>query len=319
MFRPVPGIFEKRLLFVTGKGGVGKSTVATALGLVAARRGLRTIVAELASQSRVQRSFEHEAEQFREIELAPGLFTISIDPHHAMEEYLTVKTGALGHVLSASRLFNALAMATPGLRELLTVGKVWELAQFHRRSRGADPYDLVIVDAPATGHGVAILRTPRTFADIARVGPIAHQGRIIATTIADHTFTGVIAVATPEEMPVNETLWLRDALRRERLPLDAIIVNAVYPERFGPDEVAELDAALPGTDSPLARAAVRAALSEHARAMVQREQQARLRAELDGSLVELPYVFADHIARSELELLADALERALPSRRRRGA
>jgi anion-transporting ArsA/GET3 family ATPase len=308
LFSPaVSPLLRKHLLFVTGKGGVGKSTVATALGMLAARRGLRTIVAELGAQDRVQRSFAREAEPFEEVELAPGLFTISIDPHSAMEEYLRVKAGTLGHVLSASRLFNALAMATPGLRELLGVGKVWELSQPHRRTKGADPYDLVIVDAPATGHGVAILRTPRTFADIARVGPIAHQGRIIAATIADRDFTGVVAVATPEEMPVNETLWLRDALEREELPLDAVIVNAVYPERFGAGEVAALDAALDGADSPLARAAVKAALSEHARAQVQREQQARLRAELDGAVVELPYVFADRIDGPQLELLAGAL------------
>jgi anion-transporting ArsA/GET3 family ATPase len=141
---------------------------------------------------------------------------------------------------------------------------------------------------------------------------------VIAATIADHEFTGVVAVATPEEMPVNETLWLRDALESEQLPLDAVIVNAVYPERFAVEEISELDAALDATDAPLARAAVKAALSEHARAMVQREQQARLRTELDGRLVELPYVFVDHIEGPELELLADALEAGLdgPARRR---
>ena len=125
-----------------------------------------------------------------------------------MEEYLRVKAGAIGQALGSSRLFQAFAMATPGMRELLSIGKVWELAQLHRRTRGAAPYDLVIVDAPATGHGMGLLRTPRTFADIARVGPIAHQGRTIADTIADPEFTGVIAVATPEEMPVNETMAL---------------------------------------------------------------------------------------------------------------
>src|ERR1700760_1985434 len=92
----VPRLLDKRLLFVTGKGGVGKSTVATALGLVAARRGLRTIVAEMAAQSRVPESFDHDTEPFEEVELAPGLFTISIDPHNAMEEYLRVKAGAPG-------------------------------------------------------------------------------------------------------------------------------------------------------------------------------------------------------------------------------
>ena len=301
-------------MFVTGKGGVGKSTVAIALGLLAARQGLRTIVAELASQDRIQGLFSEngERERFRELELAPGLFTISIDPQQAMEEYLRVKAGTLGQALGSSRLFQAFAMATPGMRELLSIGKVWELAQLDRRTRGAAPYDLVIVDAPATGHGVGLLRTPKTFADIAHVGPIAHQGRTIADTIADHEFTGVIAVATPEEMPVNETMTLADELSRDELALDLVVVNALYPARFEIDEIGELTAALSRTRSKLARSALRAALSEHARAATQREQRDRLRTRVDGRLVELPYVFAEHLGVAELEILADALDGALP-------
>jgi anion-transporting ArsA/GET3 family ATPase len=307
----VSTVLDKRLLFVTGKGGVGKSTVATALGLLAARQGLRTIVAELASQERVQGLFgENEREQFRELELAPGLFTISIDPQQAMEEYLRVKAGPFGHALGSSRLFQAFAMATPGMRELLSIGKVWELAQLHRRTRGAAPYDLVIVDAPATGHGVGLLRTPRTFADIARVGPIAHQGRTIAETIADPEFTGVVAVATPEEMPINEMMALADELASDRLPLDLVVVNALYPERFESDEIEELSQALTKTRSALARSALRAALSEHTRAATQREQRDRLRERVDGRLIELPYVFADHVGLAELESLSRALEDA---------
>ena len=304
-------MLDKRLLFVTGKGGVGKSTVAIALGLLAARRGLRTIVAELASQERVQGLFfDTEREQFRELELAPGLFTISIDPQQAMEEYLRVKAGAFGQALGSSRLFQAFAMATPGMRELLSIGKVWELAQLNRRTRGAAPYDLVIVDAPATGHGVGLLRTPRTFADIARVGPIAHQGRTIADTIADPEFTGVIAVATPEEMPINETMTLAEELARDQLPLDLVIVNALYPARFEAAEIAELASALARTRSALARSALRAALSEHARAATQREQRDRLRARVPGRMVELPYVFAERVGLAELDVLASALEEA---------
>jgi anion-transporting ArsA/GET3 family ATPase len=307
----VPALLDKRLIFVTGKGGVGKSTVATALGLLAARGGLRTVVAELSSQERVQRLFEHQAEHFQEVELAPGLFTISIDPEHAMEEYLRVKVGTLGHALGSSRLFHAFAMATPGMRELLTIGKVWELAQLQRRTRGAAPYDLVIVDAPATGHGVGLLRTPRTFADIARVGPIAHQGRAIADTIADREFTGVVAVATPEEMPINETLALCDALEQERLSLDLVILNGLYPVRFDNEEVEQLKGALERCRSQLSRSALRAALAERARAESQRGQQARLRDGVNGRLVELPYVFADHLGPDQLALLADALEAKL--------
>jgi anion-transporting ArsA/GET3 family ATPase len=312
----VPTLLDKRLIFVTGKGGVGKSTVAIALGLLAARRGLRTIVAELSSQERIAQALDQEHEGYGEVEVGPGLFAISVDPQHAMEEYLKLKVGALGHVLSASRTFHAFAMATPGMRELLSLGKVWELSQHQRRTQGGSAYDLVVVDAPASGHGVGILRTPRTFAEIARVGPIAHQGRAIAATLADRSFTGVVAVATPEEMPVNETLTLHEALLREGLDLDAVVVNALYPERFDDDEVAQLEATLEDSDSPLARSALRAALSEHARAVTQREQEHRLREQLPVPLIELPYVFADQLGRDELKVLTDALEAGLSARPR---
>ncbi|HZO77059.1 MAG TPA: ArsA family ATPase [Solirubrobacteraceae bacterium] len=304
------GLFDRRLIFVTGKGGVGKSTVAIMLGLVAARRGLRTIVAELHSQEHVQDSFARHGARFEELELAPGLFTISIEAERAMDEYMQVKAGPLGHAVSSSRVFQALAMATPGMRELLSMGKVWELAQLQRRTRGAAPYDLVIVDAPATGHGVGILRTPKTFADIARVGPIAHQGRQIAAMIYDRRLTAVVAVATPEEIPVNETLSLRESLAHENLALELVIVNGVYPARFGDDEVGSLEHAFERSEDALARAAVRAALSEHVRVETQRTQLDRLRAglNLDGRVAELPFVFSENLDRPELERLADQLE-----------
>jgi anion-transporting ArsA/GET3 family ATPase len=308
---PVSGLLNRRLIFVTGKGGVGKSTVAVALGLLAARRGLRTIVAELASQDRAQRTFDQPGEHYVEVELGERLFTISIDPQHAMEEYLRVKTGAVGHALGSSKLFGAFAMATPGMRELLSMGKIWELAQPQRRTGGAAPYDLVIVDAPATGHGVGLMRTPRTFAEIARVGPIARQGRAIANTIADRAFTAVIAVSTAAEMPVNETLVLRDSLAEEDLPLETVIVNALYPERFGAGDIVKLRAALERSESATISAALGAALSEHARVQTQQVQLARLREGLATDLVELPYLFCEHVGPAELELLADVLEQDL--------
>jgi anion-transporting ArsA/GET3 family ATPase len=305
-------LLDKRLIFVTGKGGVGKSTVAIALGLLAAREGRRCIVAELSAQERIQRAFDHQGEHFKEVELAPGLFTISIDPQHAMEEYLRVKAGPLGHALSASRVFGAFAMATPGMRELLSIGKVWELAQLERRTRDAAPYDVVVVDAPATGHGLGVLRTPRTFAEIAKVGPIAHQGRTIADTIDDRSFTGIVAVATPEEMPVSETLALSEALESDGLGLDAVVLNALYPQRFGDDgDLTALNRALSKASASHAQAALRAALSERARAATQREERARLADGVGSEPIELPYLFADEVGPEQLELLADALQAGL--------
>ncbi len=307
----MPGLLDHRLLFVTGKGGVGKSTVATAIGLLAAQRGLRTIVAELSGQVQIQHALGHRGERFEEVELAPGLFTISIDPQHAMEEYLRVKAGVLGAALGHSRLFGIFAMATPGMRELLSVGKVWELSQERRRSEGGAAYDLVIVDAPATGHGVGLLRTPRTFAEIARVGPIAAQGATIAATIADRDFTGVIAVCTAEEMPVNETLELEAELHSDGLALDAVVLNAAYPRRFDADEAAALAAASSDAETVAVRGALHAALSEHARAQTQSAQRVRLRSGLRAPVLELSYLFCEEVRRGELETLADELDLAL--------
>ncbi len=312
-FEAVDSLFQRRLIFVTGKGGVGKSTVALALGIAAAHSGKRTIVAQLASGGYLQRAFDkRHGRHFEEIRLAPSLYTISIEAQAAMEEYLLVKVpGPVALLLSRSRLFGAFAMATPGMRELLQVGKAWELAQPQRRAREADPYDLVIVDLAATGHGIGTLRAPRTFAEIARVGPIAHQGEVIASTIADRAFTAVIAVTTAEEMPVNETLELHEQLLRDGLDLDAVIVNALYPERLSAADTAILRAALESCSATPGRAAIEIALSEHARAATQAQQAERLRAPFDGLLLSLPFLFEPELGRPQLERLAELLAERL--------
>jgi anion-transporting ArsA/GET3 family ATPase len=190
---------------------------------------MRAIVAEVAARDDVTRAFagERDVAPFTERELPGGLHHISIEPELAMQEYLVdqLPVRALADVLVASRVFTYLTAATPGLRELLTIGKVWELAQPDRRTPGAHPYDVVVLDAPATGHGVAILSAPRTFAEAARVGPVARQGGKIHTMLADSDRTGVVAVSLPEEMPVNETLALRESLREQMgLDLDLVVV-----------------------------------------------------------------------------------------------
>lgn len=311
------GLSDKRMLYVTGKGGVGKSTVAIALGIAAARRGQRTIVAELTGQDRAAVAFGRTdgSSRGRELQLGERLFTTSVDTHQALDEYLHQKAGPLGGVLSGSRSFHAFLAATPGMRELLTVGKAWELAQPERRTRGAEPYDLVIVDAPATGHGLASLRTPRTFAEIAKVGPIANQGRTLDASFTDPAQTAVLAVALAEEMPVNETIALRDRLRDElQIELAQTIVNAVVPDRLGPRQAARVAASLEtlGDDgSPAVRAALRAAYSEHVRAGAQRRQIERLAAGLGAAPLTLPYLFTSSVERAGLELLAGELEAVL--------
>jgi anion-transporting ArsA/GET3 family ATPase len=300
-------LFSHSLLVVTGKGGVGKSTVAAALGVAARRRGLRTIVVEVAARDDISRALgtPDAARAHAERAFSGRLDHISIDPQRAMEEYLRqqLPAGALAALLSRSRIFTALTAATPGMRELLTIGKVWELTQPERRSRGGRPYDLVVLDAPATGHGLAMLQAPRTFASVARVGPIAKQGRAITSFLGDPQRTAVLAVSTAEEMPVTETLELRAQLR-EQLGLDLalIVVNAVVPHRFSERDKRTLQAAPP---SPARHAALFSATWMHH----QRAQIARLRRGLrDVALVTLPFVFESSLDWAALEQLSRELE-----------
>ena len=298
-------LLGKRLVVVTGKGGVGKSTVALALGMKAAERGRRTIVCEVASQERISQAFHHTRVGFTETELLPNLYAISIDPDEAMREYvlLALKVKAMRDLLFRSKLFTYLAAATPGLRELVTIGKVWELSLEQRKVKSGKPYDLVILDAPATGHGVGFLQTPRTFANVARVGPIATQAETLHRFITNHRKTGVAIVALPEEMPVNETASLeRELARTINVAVDRIFLNGIYPERFEAGD----EAALEGADvTGPAADAVAAALTVARRSAAQREQLTRLENATRAPITQLPFLFAPELGADELHELAE--------------
>ena len=305
----MPDLLDKRLVFVTGKGGVGKSTVSIALGLAAARAGKRTIVCEVSSQENASRVFHKGAVGFNEVRVAENLWAISIDPDESMREYLLLqlKVRAMRDLLMRSRIFNYLAAATPGLKELVTIGKVWELAQPQRKVKKAREYDLVIVDAPATGQGVGFLQTPRTFAGIARVGPMHSQATELDRYITDHATTGVAIVALPEEMPVNESASLEEALTDEiGIAVDRVYMNAMYPERFDAEEAAKLERVLELTEGP-PRAAVRAAVSQYRRSQTQREQLGRLESMARSPVRTLPFIFKPRLDVDSLERLAAAL------------
>jgi anion-transporting ArsA/GET3 family ATPase len=306
---PVTELLDKRVVFVTGKGGVGKTTVAVALGLRAAAEGKRTIVCEVAAQENASRIFDHAEVGFHEVEMEENLWSISIDPDESMREYvlLQLKVRAMRDMLFRSRIFNYLAAATPGLKELVTIGKIWELAQLDRKVKQGRKYDLVIVDAPATGHGIGFLQTPRTFAAIARVGPIHSQAQQLDRLITDSEHTGVAIVALPEEMPVNESAALERDLRSEvGVAVDRVYMNAVYPERFSGEEAERL-ARLSDEGNGAARAAVRAALSEHERARSQRAQLARLRRRVEAPVKTLPFLFEPELGVESARRLAGRL------------
>ena len=308
----------KRLLYVTGKGGVGRTTVAAALGLAAARLGRRTIVCEVAEQDRVSRAFaSHGVRREEEVQLAEGLWATTVDPQRALEEWLGRQLGGASlRLLLHSPAFQYLVAAAPGARELIAIAKAWELAQPRRWDRSRRTYDLVVVDAPASGHGLAMLRTPGTFADIARVGPVRRQAGKVQAMLADPARTGYLAVALPEEMPVAETLELARGLPDVvGSGLDGVVVNAVWPRRFTPAEAERLRAAARDGHAPEALGAVRAALAGHERARAQGEHLARLRDAGIGPVWTLPFVFETELGLPEYERLAGALLEDAPALR----
>jgi anion-transporting ArsA/GET3 family ATPase len=339
-------VFDRELLVVSGKGGVGKSTLAAALGLLAAERGLRTIVVEVGEQSRLRALFGvDESEPGGETELQEGLWTLSIDPDRALMEWLQSLGGRVsGRVLASSSTFQYFAAAAPGAKELVSMVKIWELTQGKRwRGRGRG-YDLVVLDAPATGHALGMLDSPRTFGAIARVGPIAGQAERLQKLLQDPERSDYIAVAHASELAVTETLELQRRLG-EQLGRDlrAVVVNGTLPQRFDASELEQLsslsartergrqphagkprakrsrdeqaqtsrhstDAVGEGAATVLAASSAARAVSERARA--QHNQLARLRRR-GFDVAGVPFQFSDEVDLAGVRRIAEQLRRKL--------
>ncbi len=263
------------MVFVTGKGGVGKSTMAAALAVAARARGRRAIVFEPSG----------------------------IDRDAALAEWMTRNIGRRGAaLLKHSDAFRYFVAAAPGARELVTIGKAWDLT---RPGTGRPNDRIVVVDGPATGHAIALLQAPRTYSQLDRVGPIGRQAGQIRDFLGDPSRSAVVLVCTPAEMPVSETLELVVAVEEATgRPPDVVIANRVLPDRFDEDEVARIDDALSAGEDPWVRAAARHALTSWRRAREQETQLRRLRAGVAIPILELPFLFVPALGERELGVLA---------------
>ena len=274
-------LLDKHLVFVTGKGGVGRSTVATALGLAAAAGGRKTLLVEVAEQERVSRIFERAGVGPTETELTDGLWAVSIDMQEALREWLKRQLGSPGPLAHPARERRLPALRRGGAGRARDDHDREDLGA--RPARALGPLRLGL-RLPRGGRARLGARArdaprPRAFADIARVGPIRRQADKVWSLVTDTERTGYLAVALPEEMPVNETVELEDKLADQLgVPLDAIVMNGLYPRRFKKGEAAALEAAAAANGAPPGeRAALLSALSEDRRARGQQSQLRRLR------------------------------------------
>ncbi|MGC3997573.1 MAG: ArsA-related P-loop ATPase [Anaeromyxobacter sp.] len=304
-------LLDRRLVFVTGKGGVGKSTVTAALALLAARAGKRVLVCEAnAPQERIAPLLGAPPAGPAIREARPGLFTLNVGPREAMREYglLVLRFKAVYDAVFENRLMRYFLRVIPALAELVTLGKILHEVR-SVGPEGRPRWDLVLVDAPATGHAVQLLRVPSALLDTVPAGPLRHDAEWMQRLLVDPVTTALALVTLPEELPVNEVIEL-DAQVRGVLGMAraALIVNAVPPVRFAPDEAARLPA-LAGAPPPLGPAA-RAAALQAARAAAAHHHLARARAAIDLPALELPLLPAAAWGPAEVEAVAAALQAA---------
>ncbi len=300
------------MLFVTGKGGVGKTTVAAALALLGAREGKRVLACEVDAKGALAGAFEAGRVGFEPREVDPGLWLMAMDTEASLREYLRInlRLPLVTRLGPLANVFDFVADAAPGVKEILTVGKLaYEVRERH--------YDLVVVDAPASGHVIGQLAAPAALGDLVKVGLIRTQTEWMSAILRDPSTTGTVVVATPEEMPVTETIELVDGLRRRtEVDVAAIVVNRVLPELFSHNEQAIFDRVAVGPLHGALRADLGPPLDDviaGARLAVQlrrrgAEHLARLRAELaDLPHLYLPLLFGRTTGARATRVLADAL------------
>lgn len=297
-----------RFIFVTGKGGVGKTTVCAALAMKLAAEGKRVLVAMCNAKERLSGLFGTAPIGSAVVSLAPRVWAVNMVPQKALEEYgmLMLKSRAVYNILFGNEYVRAFFAAIPGMHEWTMLGKAW----WHTTEElpdGSPKYDVVLLDAPATGHGLDMLRVPKVLIDVVPSGLLRRDAERAWSMFQDAKQTGIVLVTLPEEMPTTESIEMSKALTGElQLQIARVVVNGVLPVLFSPEEgvrFMESDQAL----VEAAPAAVRASVHRARRERVQADSLARIRAELAYETRTLPFLFELPGRAADVQKLAEYL------------
>lgn len=299
----------KRFLIVTGKGGVGKTTVCAAEAVALAAKGKRVLVCMCNAKERLSTMLGSELIGPEVKEVGTNIWAVNMDPEIALAEYgmLALHSKALYKLLFDNRYVRKFFRAVPGMQEWTLLGKAW----WHTtelRNDGSWKYDVVILDAPATGHGLDMLRVPKIILDVVPPGLLRRDAERAWKLFQDPTLCAVVLVTLPEEMPTTETIELAKAIQEElRLPIGKIVVNSVLPPLFSKAERAVLESMgkLEGDEAEVA--ILTAGRSRASRERVQAASLHRLAEELPIAPSFLPLLFEDAAKPSAIRELAKRL------------
>jgi anion-transporting ArsA/GET3 family ATPase len=310
-------LLHRRLVILSGKGGVGKSVVGTALALAARARGKRILFIEVDAPLPASRYLGESPRSGRETEVRPGLSMVNLVPAEVMDEYVreTVRVDLVARKVLGSPIYRRFFAAAPGLPELMVLGKIMVLEEERAGWPRRPKYDLIVVDAPATGHGLAFLRVPLVASNAVPVGPVGHNARRILSLLRDPKRTALAIVALPEEMAVVEALELHRTARKELgMETAALILNGCHERRLtGAQEAEVLRRVTEDEDGRVApgvtlQAALAAGRRHIRRRKLTQFYRRRLEQAVDVPIVSLPLLFTDRIDEAALETLAGRLE-----------